>query len=106
MRTILLWSAFALVTLNRVTWANVIKSLQNMGYTTIPLNLITANTTYLYLHSNPLGSIPSNTFINSGLTVIFRIGFRNCDLTDFGLNRDSFVGLENVKQVRLALLPA
>ena len=77
-----------------------------MGYTTIPLNLITANTTYLYLQSNPLGGIPSNTFINSGLTVIFHIRFGNCDLTDSGLNRDSFVGLENVKQVRIGLVPA
>ena len=76
-----------------------------MGYTTIPLNLITANTTYLYLHSNPLGSIPNNTFINSGLTVIYQIRFGNCDLTDSGLNRDSFAGLENVKQVRLGLIP-
>ena len=76
-----------------------------MGYTTIPLNFITPNTTHLYLHSNPLGGIPSNTFINSGLTVIFQIRFGNCDLTDSGLNRDSFAGLENVKQVRLGLIP-
>ena len=79
--------------------ANVIINFNNMGLTSVPVANITADATHIRIGNNPFVTIPNNTFAGLGLTVLHEINLDSTQLTDKGLNRDSFVGLENAKAV-------
>ena len=91
--------AFFSMLLSNAACVHVNTNLNGNGYTTVPLELIAANTTRLYLQENPFIFIPENTFIDSGLVELYEVRFSECGFNDTRLSRDSFVGLENVKKV-------
>ena len=78
---------------------NVIKDYNSKGLIALLVSDIAPNTTHILVKNNPFGSIPNGTFAGLGLTVLYEINLQNTGLSDDSVTRDSFHGLENVRDV-------
>ena len=79
--------------------ANVVLDFTRKGLTEIPLASITSDATHIRIGYNAYGSIPNNTFAGLGLTLLYEFNVDSTGITDKGLSRNSFVGLENARVV-------
>ena len=93
--------ATVLLLVEFVSSANVIIDYNSKDLAAIPVSNITSDATHIRIKNNPFGSIPNGTFAGLGLTVLYEINLANTGLSDDTVTRDSFVGLENVRVVRL-----
>ena len=82
-----------------VSCSDVMIDYNSKGLTAIPVSEITPNATHIRIKNNPLGSIPNGTFAGLGLMVLHEINLENTGLSDDSVTRDSFVGLEIVRDV-------
>ena len=97
----LFFSAVVVIVIITDPSAAMVKSdFSDEGLTSIPTSGIPSNTTDLLLQNNPLQTIPGGIFQGLSLSDIDSVNLQNTELTDDGLTRTSFSGLEATKKVQ------
>ena len=79
--------------------ATIVIDFTRKGLTEIPVANITSDATHIRIGYNTYGSIPNNTFAGFTFDRLYEFNLDSTGLTDPGLSRDSFVGLEILKVV-------